>query len=92
MRNLVILLIFVSCALSVAAGKCRRKLKILSSDSECEGGETVSWIWLVTAPPHMKTFYIGEWWGVIWETLVSSVTKATVRQIMLDMLHYIVNS
>ena len=65
MRNLVILLIFVSCALSVAAGKCRRKLKILSSDSECEGGETVSWIWLVTAPPHMKTFYIGEWWGVI---------------------------
>ena len=31
MRNLVILLIFVSCALSVAAGKCRTKLKILSS-------------------------------------------------------------
>ena len=36
MRNLVILLIFVSCTLSVAAGKCRTKLKILSSDSECE--------------------------------------------------------
>ena len=65
MRNLVILLIFVSCALSVAAGKCRTKLKILSSDSECEGGEIVSWIWLVTAPCPMRTFYIGEWWGVI---------------------------
>ena len=65
MRNLVILLIFVSCALSVAAGKCRTKLKILSSDSECEGGEIVSWSWLVTAPPLMKTFYIGEWWGVM---------------------------
>ena len=64
MRNLVILLIFVSCALSVAAGKCRTKLKILSSDS-CEGGEIVSWSWLVTAPPLMKTFYIGEWWGVM---------------------------
>ena len=33
MRNLVILLIFVSCALSVAAGKCRTKLKILSRDA-----------------------------------------------------------
>ena len=65
MRNLVILLIFVSCALSVAAGKCRTKLKILSSESECEGGEIVSWSWLVTAPYPMKTFYIGKWWGVI---------------------------
>ena len=65
MRNLVILLIFVSCALSVVAGKCRTKFKILSSDSECEGGEIVSWSWLVTAPPLMKTFYIGEWWGVM---------------------------
>ena len=64
MRNLVILLIFVSCALSVAAGKCRTKLKILSSDS-CEVGEIVSWSWLVTAPPLMKTFYIGERWGVM---------------------------
>ena len=55
MRNLVILLIFVSCALSVAmAGKCRTKLKILSRDSECEGGEFVSWSWLVTAPYPMK--------------------------------------
>ena len=65
MRNLVILLIFVSCALSVAmAGKCRTKLKILSRYSECEGGvcelELVGYSSL-----HHETFNIGEWWGVI---------------------------
>ena len=51
MRNLVILLIFVSCALSVAAGKCRTKLKILSIDSECEEERLLAGVgWLQLHP------------------------------------------